>query len=76
MTRIIYNYRTNQTGRIGQPNLLVRIAAGLITAVVLLVSAIFGLVIFLAALGIFAIAGAVIAIRFWLLQRWIDTALK
>jgi hypothetical protein len=48
----------------------------LITAGVLAVSAFLGLVIFLAALGIFVIAGAVIAIRFWLLQRRIDTALK
>jgi hypothetical protein len=48
----------------------------LITAGVLAVSSFLGLVIFLAALGIFVIAGAVIAIRFWLLQRWIDTALK
>ncbi len=76
MTRIIYTCRTSQAEQRDRPSLLVRIAAGLITAMVLVVSAFLGLVIFLAALGIFAVVGAVIAIRLWLFKRRVETALK
>ena len=76
MSRIVYTYRTNYGRPNGPPNLLVRIAAGVISALVLIASAFLGLFIFLAVLGIVAVAGTVMAVRFWLFKRRVEAALK
>ncbi len=76
MPRIVYTYGSNNGPQEGQPNILVRFAAGLISALVLIASAFLGLFIFLAVLGILAVAGTVMAIRLWLFKRRVETALK
>ena len=76
MPRIVYSYRSSQGPQGGPPNLLVRIAAGVISALVLIASAFLGLFIFLAVLGIVAVVGTVMAVRFWLFKRRVETALK
>lgn len=76
MPRFVYSYRSSQEPQGGQPNLLVRIAAGIVSALVLIASAFLGLFIFLAVLGIVAVAGTIMAVRFWLFRRRIETALK
>ena len=76
MSRIVYTYRTNYGRPNGPPNLFVRIAAGVISGLVLIASAFLGLFIFLAVLGIMAVAGAVMAVRIWLFKRRVETALK
>ncbi len=76
MPRVVYTYGSSQGPQEGQPNLLVRIAAGLISALVLIASAFLGLFIFPAVLGIVVIAGTVMAVRLWLFKRRVETALK
>ncbi len=76
MSRIVYAYRSSQGRQGEQPNFLVRIVAGVASALVLIVSAFLGLFIFLAALGILAIVGTVMGVRLWLFKRRIQTELK
>lgn len=52
--------------------LLTRVALAVLSLIVLVVSAFLGVFIFLAVLGFVAIAGAVLAVRLWLLKRHID----
>ncbi len=76
MPRVVYTYRSNNGPQEGQPNILVRFAAGLISVLVLIASAFLGLFIFLAVLGVVAVAGMVMAARLWLFKRRVETALK
>lgn len=76
MPRIVYTYRSSQGPQGDQPNILVRLAIGVLSVVALIASALFGLFIFLTALGVVAVAGAVLAVRFWLFRRKVEAALK
>lgn len=69
MPRIGYTYRTSHGPQGGQPNILVRIAVGVISALVLFATAFLGLFIFLAALGVVVVEGKVMAVRFKKNQR-------
>jgi len=58
------------SGTSGQPpGLVMRIVAGVVSAVTLVVAAFFGFVIFLTALGLVAIFGIVILVRVWWIGR-------
>lgn len=76
MPRIVYTYRSSHGPQESEPNPLVRIAAGVLSVLVLVASAFLGFFIFLAVLGVLAVAGSVLAVRLWLFRRRIDAALK
>ena len=76
MPQIVYTYRRNYGPQGNRPNLLVRLAAGLVSVLALVASAFLGLFIFLAVLGILAVAGTVVAVRFWLFRRRVEAALE
>ncbi len=74
MPHFLYSTRYGLRG--AQPNLLVRIAAGVGSALVLIASAFLGLFIFLAVLGLLAFGGAVMAVRVWIFRRRVAAALR
>lgn len=76
MPRIVYTYRSSSTPQSSPPNLLMRVAAGVVSVLILAASAFLGLFIFAAVLGILAIAGTVLAARLWLYKRRVEAALK
>ncbi len=53
-----------------------RIATGIVSAIVLVASAFLGLIIFLAVLGLLAVVGTIMAVKFWLFRRRIESTLK
>jgi hypothetical protein len=76
MPQIVYTYTSRRAPHAGRPNLLVRMIAGAVSVVVLVVSAFLGLFIFLAVFGIMAVAGVILAVWFWLFRRRVETAMK
>ncbi|HMP73544.1 MAG TPA: hypothetical protein PKE55_09815 [Kiritimatiellia bacterium] len=76
MQRVVYTYRSSNGPEGDPPNLLARILAGAISVLVLVASAFLGVFIFLAVLGMLAVAGVVMAVRLWLYRRRVDAALK
>ncbi len=75
MTRIVYTtYRQGPSGP--PPNLLARIVTGVAAGVLLVASTFLGLFIFVAVLGVLAVAGAVVAVRLWFFRRRVEAAVR
>ena len=75
MMRIVHIHRSRYSPQ-GGMNPLVRLAAGVVSALVLLASAFLGFFIFLAVLGVLAVAATVMAFRLWLFRRRVEAALR
>lgn len=76
MSRIVYTIGSGPGPQANRPNLLMRIAAGALSALVLIASAFLGLLIFLAVLGLLAVAGTILAVRLWFFRQKVEAARK